>query len=447
MLFRAVLLLSVLVVASLPVAAAEIRIATWNVHEGFSVEGIEKRANELRQFAKAVRPDVLLVQEVTSLEVLTAVRDCMGLGEYEVVCSDFAPSDEPDFTALEVGIISRIPLSQVIEYDPSPDFVPGKNSPPELLLEPQLKLGIRKPEGDIRGFLWARLDSIKTSVVVVHLKSSRGIDGPADYANAQKREFVAAAIATGVIEDRAYWPDFHCFVGGDFNVGHSDKKKNGHDLFRDDATDAYDDTHAMFAEGIVGGLKMRNLIGKIQEPTFPALPSSPIDNIYAIGPRAAAFKSGVVERDTFGSDHRPVWVAVDLPVANDYHVPTLAAGHQAPEPRASLPAPKSGEIISAADALNHADQDCTVEFVVRGGNLLDGRGLCFLNSSADFREKDNFTAVIRDSALKELAARGVPNPSTAYRGKQVQVAGRITLRDGKAQIEVRSADQIKLVGG
>ncbi|HEX4129073.1 MAG TPA: endonuclease/exonuclease/phosphatase family protein [Pirellulales bacterium] len=440
--------LAIVVMANLfPVVlpAAEVRIATWNVHEGFTTEAIYQRREEFERFGKAVRPDILLLQEVTSLDVLRAVRECVGLDGYEAVCSDFTPSDEPDFSAFEVGIVSRWPLSEVIEYDPSPDYVAGKDAPPELLLEPQWKLGIRKPADDVRGFLWARIDALKTTFAVVHLKSSRGANGPDDYSNAQKREFVAATIAVGVLDDRQFWPSYNCIVGGDFNVGHSDRK-NGHDLFGDTA-DGYDDTHALFAAGIVGGLKMRNLGIKSTEPTFPSFPSSPIDNIYAVGPQATAFKPAVIENSTFGSDHRPVWTAVQLTVNDDVRLPGLAAGHEAIVKPASSPAPGPGQTILASEATKHIDQHCKVELVVRGGTVINGGTMGFLNSLADFRNKENFTVVLRKEALKELAEKGLADPPRDLRDKTIRVDGTIVLRNGLPQIEARQASQIEVVEG
>jgi endonuclease/exonuclease/phosphatase family metal-dependent hydrolase len=387
-----------------------------------------------------------MIQEITSQAVAEAVRDAMGLKGFHVACSDFTPGDKPDFSDFEVAVISRWPLSQVIEYDPSPDASPDKETPQELELEPQLKLGIRRPNEDIRGFLWARVDAVQMTVAVVHLKSSRGTAGPEDYENARKREFVAATVAVGVLDDREFWPEYSCIVGGDFNVGHSDKAKNGRKLFQDASSgtsaDGYDDTHALFAEGIVGGLKMKNLVGYTMEPTFPSFPGSPIDNLYVASKRAASFKPAVISQNTFGSDHRPVWTSVDLKVTPDAKLPIVAAGHDTP----AKPKPTNFDgVITAEQAPEHVNQHCVVEFTVRGGTMLDGKGLSFLNSKAEFRDADNFTAVIHSSALKAFAQRGMTDPSQSLRNKTVRVTGVIANRNGKCQIEVDDADAIQVV--
>lgn len=298
--------------AAEPAAPGEVRLVTWNVRELFTTGDVAERAQDFQRFAAEVRPDVLVVQEVTSLKVVTALRDAMGLAGYHVACSDFEPSDIPDHAAFEVGIISRFPLTQVLEYDPSPDFAPGRGAADELPLAPAYKLGVKQAYRDTRGFLWARIEALGWTVVAVHLKSSRGVDGTEDLENAARREFVAAQVALGVLEDQRLWPAATAIVAGDFNVGHADAGKNGRSLLADAATsaegaDLYDDTHALFRDGLVGGLRMTNLVGHVRTPTYPSFPSTPIDNIYVAGPAAEWFAPATVSTDTYGSDHCPVW--------------------------------------------------------------------------------------------------------------------------------------------
>ena len=150
--------------------AAEVRVATWNVHEGFTPAGIAERKQQLREFASAVRPDVLILQEVVTPAVATAVRDAMGLDGYYVACSNFNPSDEPDFTALEVAVLSRWPFTQVIEYDPTPDNDLADGDPDELPIAASLKLDIPAPADLLgtRGFLWARIADVRLTIIGVH---------------------------------------------------------------------------------------------------------------------------------------------------------------------------------------------------------------------------------------------------------------------------------------
>src|SRR3954465_13017188 len=93
-------------------SAEEGRSATWNVRNANTVENVKLRSDQFREAGDEVRPDVLMLQEVNSLAVVKEIGKAMGLEGYHAACSNFAPGDPPDFTGLEVGILSRYPLSR-----------------------------------------------------------------------------------------------------------------------------------------------------------------------------------------------------------------------------------------------------------------------------------------------------------------------------------------------
>jgi len=298
-------------------AQKQIKIATWNVKDVFTVEDVKVRQADFRAAAKSLKPDVLLLQEVTSYRVADAVRQAMGLKGYHVACTDFVQSDNPNRQNFEVAVLSRYPFSQVLEYDLTPDNAEEKDEdPPETRLEPPAGLPLAKV-GVSRGFLWVSIEDIQMNISVVHLKSSLGLTGKADAKNAQQREIVAAAVAASAAGDLTKFPDYALLVGGDFNVGHSDRKKNGKSLQEDFYTgdpkkDGYDDTHALLSKGIVGHLRMKNLALGIMESTYPEYPGSPIDNIYVAGKGVERFAPARKAARTFGSDHTPVWTTFQL---------------------------------------------------------------------------------------------------------------------------------------
>ena len=438
-----------LLLAGIVAAAEPVRIVAWNVHEGFTPEAMRARAADFQQFARAEQPDLVLVEEVVSLAVVEAVRDAMGLQGYECACSDFAPGDEPDFGFFEVGLISKYPLSQVIEYDATPDRVATKTAAPaELALNPLLKLGIERPNDDVRGFLWARIDALKLTVNVVHLKSSRGVDGGEDRANAAKREYVMAAVAAGVVEDRQLWPDYNCLVGGDFNVGHSDPK-NGVDLREDhDASavgrDGYDETHALLRGGLVGGLKMINLLAHTRESTFPSFPSTPIDNLYVVGPDAAQFAPGSLSRETYGSDHRAISTVFTTTVRAVAPAKKPQPGTSAAPPQTPEAAPVPG-ILTIEQARQYVGRTVTVELTVVSSTLVSDRRLAYLNSTDDFRRPENFTIVLPPEAVERFAAQGIKDPAAHFAKKRVRVTGRVALRREQGQIVLGEPSQIVIV--
>jgi hypothetical protein len=301
---------------------------------------------------------------------------------------------------------------------------------------------------------------LKLTVIGVHLKSARGADGDEDVSNAVQREFVAAAVADSVAQDRRLYPDYTCIVAGDFNVGHSDKK-NGRSLARDDVDpavagyDGYDDTHALLRDGLVG-LRMRNLAGGLTASSFPAFPSTPIDNIYADGPAAARFSEAVMEPETYGSDHRPIHAAFrpdGKPATTGVAAaPGATAGSstkRAPGSPTASPTPtaKPGPpaVIAAEDAPAHFGRRATVEFEVRNGSVINEGRMGFLNSLEDFRDPKNFTVVLNEQALRAYTTAGIVDPTKHFRGKRVRATGTIELRRGQHQILVSEPSQIEEV--
>lgn len=130
----------------LPVAYAEdVKIVLWNGEEMFDVPAVNARQSDLEEFANDLEPDILLLDEVCSLEAVERVRDIMGLSDYQVVCSDYAQNDNNQHGSFEVAVLSRFPISHCVEFDVTPDNRPHfrGGEPAERLLDPSplFKLG------------------------------------------------------------------------------------------------------------------------------------------------------------------------------------------------------------------------------------------------------------------------------------------------------------------
>ena len=279
------------------------------------VSDVRDRKTDMKNMYDTVQPNILCLQEVTSLRIVKEIRKQMEWDAAHVIISDFTQKDRASRSSFEVAVISDYPFEQVIEFDPSPDNYSWDID--ELPLEPNLKLGIADVNTS-RGYLWVKMDDPNITLAILHLKSSLGKKGTSDSSNAQKRELVMATVASGVVEDKAYFPDHSYLVLGDFNVGHSDTRKNGTDLENDCfsatcSTDRYDETHALLHAGLVSDLQMKNLTITITETTYPDYPGSPIDNIYVDGKHKSRFSNASKETDTFGSDHLPVWTIYKTP--------------------------------------------------------------------------------------------------------------------------------------
>ena len=293
----------------------DINIVTWNAREIFSTADVQERADDFKKLYKELHPEILILQEITSCEELDEIKKVVGVTEYDTVCSDFNPDNYDRYASFEVGIISKYPITEALEFDQSVDQGTD-TSAEEYRLQPSPQVNVSSVHVG-RGFLNARIDSLKIIINAVHLKSSRGKVGQRDKENAEKREYVIASLASNMVDQLTAFPDYTYVVAGDFNVGHSDTKKNGVTLLQDcyshcNNSDGYDDTHALLATELVSGIEMTNLTLSHHTSTYPRYPGSPIDNIYAQGPLLEKFSEVKIGTETYGSDHLPVLVTVTL---------------------------------------------------------------------------------------------------------------------------------------
>ncbi|MGV7222005.1 MAG: endonuclease/exonuclease/phosphatase family protein [Nitrospinales bacterium] len=292
-----------------------IKIVTWNVKDMKSMSDVADRKNDLKRFAESIRPDILILQEISSKAIVEKIKNEMGLVDYSIAISDFIQPDSRDKGPFEVAFISKYPFRKIVEYDTTLDD--GPESPNENKIVALSHIGIKEKRPG-RGFLWGQIDSLKLTIIGLHLKSSRGKIGHPDKENAEKREIVMASVASTVRKNMESLAGYAHLVAGDFNIGHSDGKKNGTDLKSDcykncSGKDGYDETHALLGSGLVDDVKMINLTGEIRDATFPRYPGSPIDNIYVTAPRTDNFSPAQKGNDTFGSDHLPVWTTYKIP--------------------------------------------------------------------------------------------------------------------------------------
>ncbi|GBE05715.1 MAG TPA: thermonuclease family protein [Nitrospirae bacterium] len=97
------------------------------------------------------------------------------------------------------------------------------------------------------------------------------------------------------------------------------------------------------------------------------------------------------------------------------------------------------ETICPGKAMHYIGQHKTVRFFVKK-SYNSGKAV-FLNSKNDFRDHDNFTAVIFKRDWKKFTSHA----SDFYKGKAVDVTGRIKEYNGRAEIILKHRDQIRIV--
>lgn len=112
-----------------------------------------------------------------------------------------------------------------------------------------------------------------------------------------------------------------------------------------------------------------------------------------------------------------------------------------PSTVAAAPQATSPGTINTLEAAKKIGEEVTVEFTVKATGGSGSR--VFLNSVADFRDSSNFTVVLEKDYLK--AATEITEPREYFKGKKIQVTGKVDTYRDTVQIKVSDPKQMKVV--
>jgi DNA/RNA endonuclease YhcR with UshA esterase domain len=99
--------------------------------------------------------------------------------------------------------------------------------------------------------------------------------------------------------------------------------------------------------------------------------------------------------------------------------------------------------ITPAEAAKKVNQQVTLRMEVKSAALRNG--VCFLNSEKNFKDEKNFTLFIGKEALAKFKKARIEDPAAHFKGKTVQVKGKVTLYRERPQIKLSGPDVIKIV--
>ncbi len=99
--------------------------------------------------------------------------------------------------------------------------------------------------------------------------------------------------------------------------------------------------------------------------------------------------------------------------------------------------------IRPEEAAKKVGQETTLRMEVKSATLL--KTVCFLNSEDDFKDAKNFTIFIGKDALAKFKEAKIEDPADHFKGKTIDVKGKVTLFRERPQIEMNDPAQIKLV--
>jgi WD40 repeat protein/tRNA A-37 threonylcarbamoyl transferase component Bud32 len=108
------------------------------------------------------------------------------------------------------------------------------------------------------------------------------------------------------------------------------------------------------------------------------------------------------------------------------------------------PEPRPPGALSPKEAIALIGREITLEMTVASVGTTRKQEYLLLNSTPDFRDKDNFQLAIRDPSPERRKAMGFDNrPDQEYVGRRVRVKGIVSEHQGRTQIVIKEPSQLE----
>ena len=101
------------------------------------------------------------------------------------------------------------------------------------------------------------------------------------------------------------------------------------------------------------------------------------------------------------------------------------------------------KLVGPMEAAKKVNEEETLQMEVKSAALREG--VCFLNSKEDFKDAKNFTVFIDKEALAKFKEARIEDPAAHFKGKTIQVKGKVTLYRERPEIKVSGPEAIKVV--
>src|SRR5262245_18371907 len=100
--------------------------------------------------------------------------------------------------------------------------------------------------------------------------------------------------------------------------------------------------------------------------------------------------------------------------------------------------------LTPEEAVKKVNETVTVQMEVKSATTTKN-GVSYLNSEADFKSDKNFTVFIDKGVSAKFKDAKIEDPAVHFKGKTVEVKGKVTLFKERAQIKLDGPDAIKIV--
>ena len=101
--------------------------------------------------------------------------------------------------------------------------------------------------------------------------------------------------------------------------------------------------------------------------------------------------------------------------------------------------------VTPEEATKLIGKTCTVEFDIKSTGKSRNGKVFFLNSSENFRDKDNFTVMLGEKAVSAYKEQKVEDLAAHFKGKTIRVTGMVKLFREKPEIVVNDPKQVVIV--
>lgn len=104
-----------------------------------------------------------------------------------------------------------------------------------------------------------------------------------------------------------------------------------------------------------------------------------------------------------------------------------------------------GGLLTDAEIKKQLDKKCTIVMTVRNTGASSTSKLIFLNSAPSRFHDENFTVVLQPEAQKMLKGAGIKDPREHFKDEVIQVSGTLSQFQGRVQILINDAAQLKIL--
>lgn len=99
--------------------------------------------------------------------------------------------------------------------------------------------------------------------------------------------------------------------------------------------------------------------------------------------------------------------------------------------------------IGPAEAATQVDKSVVLRMVVKSASISGNVG--FLNSESNHRDEKNFVVFLNSKVLSQFRDADIDDPPAHFKGKLVEVKGKVTLHRGKPEIILDKSSLIRIV--